>query len=113
MEGNDVHEMLQTTANAVRVPVTTGTKILVPRNDARRALIIGGNATIDVVLGMDPGLDNTNGIVIPANGPPLVLSVLQHGAAVWGPWYVTSSAGGGTITYVEVTSTCGCDTKIR
>lgn len=87
--------------NETTVVIDALGKLLIPLQENRVGLVIGCHATVAFALSRNPDTTQTDGVVIPAAGLPVSLSLGENGSIVKGPLYVKSGATPFTLTYWE------------
>jgi len=93
-----------TASQTVVLGVVNGSQ-LVQANFDRVALIISSDASTAFQISYHLPAASTLGLLIPAASPALKLNLSDHGALVFGPWFVTSAAPPASITYFESLNT--------
>lgn len=107
-EHNPLHVWWESNPVDGSVNVGTSGTLLVPRDEARLALIIGCPQTNRITLGQRSNVVLDEGVTLYPAGPPLVLSLREHGGLVKGPIYAISAVGAQDVWFWGSSNSCPC-----
>lgn len=82
---------------------------IVQQNARRVSIVFCPQAVGNYVVSLFRSGTTSSGITVPAAGPPVMLTMIEHGAMVCAPWYLVAGTVPGTFSVIE-SDICECVT---
>lgn len=99
-----LNQMKRSKWDEVSVTITALGQIVIPYLENRVSLLIGCHPTVSPALSRSADPTSTSGVILPAAGSPLPITIGNQGSMVKGPIFAKSGVVPYTLTYWEASN---------